>query len=54
MANGNMRLLFETKMTDTQKSKNHKLHHIGLCAKVCENSFDSTRARRTNKHDISS
>ena len=49
-----MRLLFDTKMTDTQKSKNHKLYYIGLCANVCENSFESTRARRTNKHVISS
>ena len=37
-----------------QTSSNHKLHHIGLCANVCENSFESTRVRRTNKHDISS
>ena len=36
-----------------QISSNHKLHHIGLCAKVCENSFESTRARRINKHYIS-
>ena len=56
-ANGYMRLLFDTKMTVTQKqqtSSNHKLHHIGLCANVCENSFESTRVRRTNKHNISS
>ena len=34
--------------------KSHATHHIGLCANVCENSFESTRVRRTNKHNISS
>ena len=37
-----------------QTSSNHKLHYKGLFANVCDNSFESTSARMTNKHDISS
>ena len=33
-----------------QTSSNDTLHHIGLCANVCENAFESTRVRGTNKH----